>query len=63
MVTLSVINGMLAQDGDEVSTSLVNELKIRKKRECSLRENMIFLPENMKEHGMRLRQSRLGGDP
>ena len=46
MVTLSIINGMQEDGENDVSASLVNEFKIKTKRECSLRENMIFLPSN-----------------
>ena len=44
-----------------MSTSLVNEFKIKAKKSSTPTQNMLFLPSNTGKSGVRIRTSRLGG--
>ena len=43
-----------------VSSSLINEFKIKTKKMASLHSNMRFLPENTGDSNIRYRESRFG---
>ena len=58
-VSLSGIQGV-NDDYDEVSTSLVNEFKIKAKKTSTPTQNMLFLPQLSSKSGVRIRTSRLG---
>lgn len=61
-VSLSGIHGV-HEMYDEDSASFVNEFKIKTRKICSPMQNMVFLPQNHKQTGVRIRMSRLGDGP
>ena len=58
LVSLSMIQGV--NEDQEISASLVNEFKIKAKKMSTPMQNMIFLPNQIQNRGMSLRESRLG---
>ena len=60
MVSLSMIQGV--DEEQDMSTSLVDEFKIKAKKASSLKEQMLFLSPLTGRSGVRCRTSRLGAD-
>ena len=60
MVSLSIIQGV--DEENDMSASLVDEFKIKAKKERSLKEKMLFLSPLTGRSGVRCRTSRLGAE-